>query len=82
MNEPLHPSTLGEILDRTVHLYRSRFLVLLGIAFIPTGVMVAMVVVSFLLFALVGLSAATTSPGMISIAALVVFGALLWLFRC
>ncbi len=54
MNEPLHPSTLGEILDRTVHLYRSRFLVLLGIAFIPTGVVLALAVVYFLLFALVG----------------------------
>ena len=41
MNEPLHPSTLGEILDRTAHLYRSRFLVFLGIASIPTGVVLA-----------------------------------------
>ena len=77
MNEPLHPSTLGEILDRTVHLYRSRFLILLGIAFIPTGVMVAMVVVFFLLFALIGPSAAAMPPEMIGIAALVVLGALL-----
>ncbi|MGP8270714.1 MAG: hypothetical protein ACLQLH_11650 [Terracidiphilus sp.] len=77
MNEPLHPSTLGEILDRTVHLYRSRFLVLLGIAFIPTGVVMAMVVVYFLLFAMVGSGAASTSPEVIGIAALVVFGTLL-----
>jgi hypothetical protein len=36
MDEPLHPSTLSEILDRTAQLYRSRFLVFLGIAAIPT----------------------------------------------
>jgi hypothetical protein len=38
MNEPLHPSTLSEILDRTAQLYRSRFLLFLGISIIPTGV--------------------------------------------
>jgi len=43
MNEPLHPSTLGEILDRTAQLYRSRFLLLLGISVIPTGVVLALV---------------------------------------
>jgi len=37
MNEPLRPSSLGEILDRTVQLYRSRFLLLLGISVIPTA---------------------------------------------
>jgi hypothetical protein len=42
MNEPLHPSSLGEILDRTAQLYRSRFLVFLGISLIPTGVVVAL----------------------------------------
>jgi hypothetical protein len=38
MNEPLRPSSLGEILDRTVQLYRSRFLVFLGISVLPTAV--------------------------------------------
>jgi hypothetical protein len=42
MNEPLRPLTLGEILDRTVQLYRSRFLLFLGISVIPTGVIVAL----------------------------------------
>jgi hypothetical protein len=42
MNEPLHPSTLGEILDRTAQLYRSRFLLFLGISVIPTGVVVVL----------------------------------------
>lgn len=37
MNEPLHPLTLTEILDRTAQLYRSRFLLFLGIATIPAG---------------------------------------------
>ncbi|HET7104100.1 MAG TPA: hypothetical protein VFI20_08425 [Terracidiphilus sp.] len=39
MSEPLHPMTLSEILDGTAELYRSRFLVYLGIAVIPAGVM-------------------------------------------
>jgi hypothetical protein len=33
----LAPSTLGEILDRTAQLYRSRFLVFLGISLVPTA---------------------------------------------
>ena len=37
MNETLHPLSLGEVLDRTAQLYRSRFLVYFGIAVIPTG---------------------------------------------
>jgi len=39
MNEPLHPLRLGEVLDRTAQIYRSRFLVFLGIATIPAGTM-------------------------------------------
>jgi hypothetical protein len=35
--EAPRPLNLGEILDRTVQLYRERFLVYLGIAIIPTG---------------------------------------------
>lgn len=38
MNEHLRPLTLAEILDRTAQLYRSRFLVFLGISTIPAGV--------------------------------------------
>ena len=37
MNEPLHPLTLAEILDRTAQIYRSRFLVFFGIGAIPAG---------------------------------------------
>jgi hypothetical protein len=36
----LAPSTLGEILDRTIQLYRSRFLLYLGISLVPTAVVV------------------------------------------
>ena len=39
MADSLHPSTLGEILDRTAHLYRVRFLVFLGIASFPIGLL-------------------------------------------
>jgi hypothetical protein len=41
MDEPFHPSTLSEILDRTAQLYRAHFLVFLGIAAIPTAALVA-----------------------------------------
>jgi hypothetical protein len=37
MNEPLHPLTLAEILDRTAQIYRTRFLVFFGIGTIPAG---------------------------------------------
>ena len=42
MSEPLRPQTLGEILDRATQLYRSRFLVFLGISLAPTGVTLAL----------------------------------------
>jgi len=51
MNEPLRPSSLGEVLDRTAQLYRSRFLVFLGISVLPTGVIVALVCVAGLVAA-------------------------------
>jgi len=37
MNETLRPLTLAEILDRTAQLYRSRFLIFMGISTIPAG---------------------------------------------
>ena len=51
MNEPLRPLTLGEILDRTAQLYRSRFLLFLGISVIPTGVIVVLACIFGLCFA-------------------------------
>lgn len=41
MNEPLHPLTLSEILDRTAHIYRTRFLVFFGIGALPAGTVFA-----------------------------------------
>lgn len=35
MDEALHPSTLSEILDRTIQIYRKRFLVFVGIGVLP-----------------------------------------------
>jgi hypothetical protein len=48
MDEPLHPSSLSEILDRTVQIYRSRFLVFLGIAVVPTATLLAFVGIAVL----------------------------------
>jgi hypothetical protein len=51
MNEPLHPSTLSEILDRTAQLYRARFLLFLGISILPTGVVLVLACVFALVVA-------------------------------
>jgi hypothetical protein len=45
MNEPLRPSTLGEILDRTAHLYRRNFLLFAGTAALPSAVIVGVLAV-------------------------------------
>ena len=42
MNLPLRPMNLGEILDRTFQIYRSRFLVFVGIASLPVLVTMAL----------------------------------------
>ncbi len=42
MNHPLRPMNLGEILDRTFQIYKSRFLVFVGIAAIPALIMMAL----------------------------------------
>ena len=65
MNEPLqpsslHPSSLGEILDRTAQLYRSRFFVFLGISVVPTVVVLVPFCGFFLLLAWLGSN--STSP--------------------
>ncbi len=51
MSEPLRPLSLGEILDRTAQLYRSRFLLFLGISILPTGVVVVLACVVGLVIA-------------------------------
>ncbi len=62
MDEPLHPSNLGEILDRTAQLYRSRFLVLLGISVVPTVAVLAPAFVLFLLLAWLGSNSSSPAP--------------------
>ncbi len=54
MNEAPRPLNLGEILDRTISLYRSRFLVFLGISAIPTGVILVVASGAFLFLAWLG----------------------------
>ncbi len=58
MNERLHPLTLGEVLDRTAQLYRSRFLVYFGIGVIPAGTVLVFASAIFVFLAWVGSDAA------------------------
>jgi hypothetical protein len=57
MNEQLHPLTLSEILDRTAQLYRSRFLVFLGIGTIPAGTVFVFAAGTFAFFIWMGSNA-------------------------
>ncbi|HEY3705514.1 MAG TPA: hypothetical protein VGL22_10665 [Terracidiphilus sp.] len=61
MNDSLRPSTLGEILDRTASLYRSRFLVYFGLAAIPAALLLGLSGGAVLLFAWAGVT--TSSSG-------------------
>ncbi|HET7102908.1 MAG TPA: hypothetical protein VFI20_02365 [Terracidiphilus sp.] len=80
MNEPLHPLALGETLDRTAQLYRSRFLVYLGIAVIPAGGMMFALAEIFGFVAWMGSWGAThlsnETGAALSVAAVVVLGIL------
>jgi Membrane domain of glycerophosphoryl diester phosphodiesterase len=67
MDEPLHPSTLSEMLDRTAQIYRARFLVFLGIAVIPTA---ALLLPAGGLFLLLIWSGANSSPPVAGVMAL------------
>jgi hypothetical protein len=60
MNEPLRPLTLGEILDRTVQLYRRNFLLFAGSAAPPSVVIIAMFVA---IAAVVGYFMRADGPG-------------------
>jgi hypothetical protein len=92
MNEPLHPSnldspslgpsrlapsTLGEILDRTAQLYRSRFLLFLGISIVPTALVVvpASGIVLFLAW-LGSIGAGAAAPAVGGVLAIVLFAAI------
>jgi hypothetical protein len=54
MNEPPRPSTVGEILDRTVQLYRFRFTLFFGIAAVPTAIVLVFASGVFLFFSWFG----------------------------
>ena len=54
MNESLHPLTLAEILDRTAHIYRTRFLVFFGIGALPAGTVFACAAGTFAFMAWMG----------------------------
>jgi hypothetical protein len=60
MNESLRPMPLGEILDRTFHIYRSRFFVFLAIGSMPLTAKMALTVVGYIVNAFI---AQTTLPG-------------------
>jgi MFS family permease len=78
MNEPLHPSSLGEILDQTVQLYRSRFLVFLGISVVPTTAVLAMACLIAPLFAWVSSHGpGSGAPWALFLATLLLVGAVL-----
>ena len=61
MDEPLHPSTLSEILDRTAQIYRARFMVFFGIAVIPTAVLLVFAGMVALLIARLGTGGTASS---------------------
>ncbi len=81
MIEAPRPSTLGEILDRTAHLYRSRFLLFLGIAILPVAVVLTCAVALFLFFAWIGYTGEKAEPELVGILAILclVIGALVLL---
>jgi hypothetical protein len=54
MDEPLHPLSVTEILDRTAQMYRSRFLVFLGISTIPAMTMFVFIAGIFGAFSWIG----------------------------
>lgn len=73
MNLQLRPANLGEILDRTAYLYRSRFLVFVGIAAIPSGALLFFAAVVFLLSAWMG----TADPATAILLGMAILGAVL-----
>jgi hypothetical protein len=74
MDETFHPSTLSEILDRTAQLYRSRFFVFLGIAFIPTAALLVPVVAVFLFFAWTRTHPSDVAAGVVGVLGTIALG--------
>jgi hypothetical protein len=66
MDENFHPSTLSEILDRTAQIYRSRFLIFLGIAILPSAALMLPAGVGFLLSLWSGFHRADMTSGVVA----------------
>ncbi len=75
--EAPRPLNLGEILDRTVQVYRQRFLVFLGIGIIPTGVLLVFAGSVFLVLAWFGAWSGNGSSGRLNDPAAAVIGVIL-----
>jgi hypothetical protein len=65
---------LGEILDRTIQLYRNRFLLYLGISLIPTAVVVIPAIGLFLFIAWLGsIGAGPAAPAVAGVIGIIIF---------
>src|SRR5215472_4878933 len=74
MIDALRPSTLGEILDRTANLYRGRFLVFVGIASLPAGVILSCAVTAILFFIWMGTQGNAAGPLVVGVASILFAG--------
>lgn len=83
MNDDLNPMNLSEVLDRTVQIYRSRFLVFLGIGVIPAGTVLVFASAFFAFLAWIGSAAKSSSVSVMAISWLLfALGSLLALPAC
>jgi hypothetical protein len=73
MIEAPRPSTLGEILDRTANIYRNRFLLFLGTAILPVGVVLACAVAAFLFLAWIGYAGGKAEPALVGVLVILLF---------
>lgn len=73
MTDALRPSTLGEILDRAANIYRGRFLVFLGIAGLPAGVILACALAMMLFFIWLGTKGNAAGPMVVGVASILFF---------
>jgi hypothetical protein len=73
MSDQLRPLTLGEVLDRTAQLYRSRFLVYVGIAVIPAATWILFLGAAVVVLGWIGVVAPrNASPAQTSVVAMIV----------
>jgi hypothetical protein len=73
MNETLRPLNMGEILDRTLSLYRSRFLAFFGISAIPTGIVLVIACGIFFFLVWWGNNGAASAPDVMARALAMLF---------